>query len=430
MEYATKNAMTDNKAKKNRVAAGLRLLGGWVWVATRVTTRVAAHWLMASLRAFGKLVMTIWRLAAALDSALWRATKLIASKALEGLLYGLHLAGIALHNLFLWLPTRTGRAYSAISGVFLVLFSLAIIDELRSGPDLTATNASALRPPIDEDDPILARIEGRYVHLSEIEAAARAGGSLRPAETLTPETAFSRALVESYVEQRLLARAALDDGLHRTPSVSRRVNAARDRVLAASFVDLRIREAVTPESIERLYSAQAGVTRLGDEVRARHIVVADKEAAEEIMTLLIGGAEFAPLAREHSLDRATKSLGGEVGWFTKAMMTPAFADAAFATKPGEFATLFETEFGWHILEVMDRRSTQAVPIVDVRDGIENFLRLRTIDNLLRYLEEENQVIYFRPDAEDGDDDDPISPPDLSPPALREGDNPATDTPLR
>lgn len=430
MEPATNDAMTNNKAKKNRVAAGLRLLGGWAWIATRVTTRIAARGLMAALRAFGKLVMTTWRLAAALDSALWRATKLIAGKALEGLLYGLQLAAVAFRGLLLWLPTRWGRAYSAISGVVLVVAALWIVDELRSGPDLTATNASALRPPIDEDDPILARIEGRYVHLSEIEAAARAGGFLRPVETLTPETAFSRALVESYVEQRLLARAALDDGLHRTASVSRRVNAARDRVLAASFVDLRIQEAVTPDSIERLYSAQAGVTALGDEVRARHIVVADKEAAEEIMILLTGGAEFAPLAREHSLDRATKSLGGEVGWFTKAMMTPAFSDAAFAAKPGAFAPLFETEFGWHILEVTDRRSTQAVPMVDVRDGIENFLRLRTIDNLLRNLEEENQVIYFRPEPEDGDEADPISPPDLSPPALREGDNPATDTPLR
>ena len=424
--------MTDSKAKKNRVTAGLRLLGGWVWVATRVTTRVVARGLMALLRGFGKLVLTTWRLAAALDSALWRATKLVAGKALEGLLYGLQLAGIALQNLFLWLPTRTGRAYSAISGVFLVIFSLAIVDELRSGPDLAAANASALRPPIDKDDPILARIEGRYVHLSEIEAAARAGGSLRPAETLTPETAFARALVESYVEQRLLARAALDDGLHRTPSVSRRVNAARDRVLAASFVDLRIKEVVTPESVERLYAAQAGVTALGDEVRARHIVVADKEAAEEIIALLAGGAEFAPLARERSLDRATKSLGGEVGWFTKAMMTPAFANAAFAAKPGEIAPLFETEFGWHILEVTDRRSTQAVPIVEVRDGIENFLRLRTIDNLLRGLEEENQVIYFRPQAEEDAFESPpdLSPPDYSPPPLREGENSATDTPLR
>ena len=428
MEPATKPVMTENKVKENRAAALLRLFGGWAWTATRVTARLVAGGVMIVLRAVGKVAITTWRLAAALDSALWRATKLIAGKALAGLIYGLQLAGVALHNLFLWLPTRTGRAYSAISGVFLVIFSLAIVDELRSGPDLKAANASSFRPPIDEDDPILARIEGRYVHLSEIEAAARAGGFLRPGEVLTPDTAFDRALVESYVEQRLLARAAQDDGLHRTPSILRRVNAARDRVLAASLVDIKVNEAVTPESIERLYEAQAGVTALGDEVRARHIVVATEEEAREIIELLTGGAEFAPLARERSLDRATKSLGGEVGWFTRAMMTPAFSSAAFSTTPGEFAPLFETEFGWHVLEVVDRRPTKPVPIVEVRDGIENFLRMRTIDNLLRNLEEESQVIYFRPEEEE--DEESISPPDLSPPSLREGEDPAADTPLR
>ena len=419
--------MTDKKPQKNGAAAALRLMGGWVWVATRLATRVLVRGAIAAARGFGKLVLTIWRMAAALDSALWRATKLLAGKALEGAIYAGGVLAVAFRGLLVWLPTRTGRAYSSIAGVFLVIFSLATVDELRSSSNVAASNTAAQRPPIDEDDPILARIEGRYVHLSEIEAAARAGGFLRPGEVLTPETAFSRALVESYVEQRLLARAALEDGLQRTPAVSRRVNAARDRVLAASLVDRRIQEAVTPETVERLYAAQAGVTALGDEVRARHIVVASEDEAKEVLELLEGGAEFGALAREKSLDRATSSLGGEVGWFTHAMMTPTFADAAFSVSKGELAAPFASEFGWHVLEVTDRRPTQAVSIADVRGGIERFLRMRTIDTLLRELEEANQVIYFRPETEQSAET--ALPPDLTPPPLREGDDGVADTPL-
>ncbi len=420
--------MTESDGNKNRAAAVLRLLSGWAWVATRLTTRVVVTGLVTLLRGVGKIVITTWRMAAALDSALWRATKLIGGKLLEGVIYAAGILALAFRGLLLWLPTRWGRAYSAISGVVLVITSMWIVDELRSGPDLTTANAAAQRPPIDEEDPILARIEGRYVHLSEIEATALASGFLRPGEALTPETAFDRALVESYVEQRLLARAALDDGLHRTPSISRRVNAARDRVLAASFVDLRINEAVTPESIEKFYAAQAGVTALGDAVRARHILVATEAEAEEILALLTAGSEFADLARERSLDRATSSLGGDVDWFTHAMMEPEFSNVAFSTKPGERAAPFETEFGWHILEVTDRRSTQAVPIDEVRERIEKFLRLRTIDTLLSELEAASQVIYFRPEAEGSADLTP--PPDLSPPPLREGNDAGGDTPLR
>ena len=377
--------------------------------------RLAGGALMIALRAFGKFAMTTWRLAAALDSALWRAVKLLTRRALEGLAYAAALAAAAFRGLLLWLPTRTGRAYSALMGAFLIVVGLWMVDLFRAGPSQEAAGAALLRPPVDEQDPILARIEGRYVHLSEIEAAARAGGFLRPDEVLTPKTAFERGLVESYVEQRLLARAALDDGLQRSPGVARRVNAARDRVLAAAYMDAQVESAVTSETVERLYASQADVTRLGDEVRARHIVVADGAAAEEIAALGKSGADFAELARTRSIDRATAPLGGEVGWFTQGMMTPTFARAAFATKPGEVAPPFETEFGWHVLEVLDRRTTSAVPFSSVRDSIENFLRMRTIETALRTLEEKSQVVYFRPERNNA----PASstPPDLLDPDL-------------
>lgn len=383
-------------------------------VATAARAILAAA--LTVLRAIGKVIITTWRLAAALDSALWRATKLMARRALNGLAYVARLAGAAFRAFILWLPTRTGRAYSAMSGAFLVVAGLWIIDVLRATPSLDA-GSSVLRPPLDEEDPILARIEGRYVHLSEIEAAARAGGFLRPGERLTPRSAFERNLVESYVEQRLLARAALDEGLQRSPGVARRVNAARDRVLASAYMDAQLRAQVTPQAVERLYSRQADVTSLGDEVRARHIVVETGEEASEIIELLEGGADFAALARERSIDRATAPLGGEVGWFTRAQMTPVFSRAAFNAKPGEIAPPFQTEFGWHVLEVLERRSTNSVPLSDVRTAIEDFLRMRTIETSLRALEEKNQVVYFRPRAETRTTSEPpdLRDFDLTPP---------------
>ncbi|WDI30492.1 peptidylprolyl isomerase [Hyphococcus flavus] len=373
---------------------------------------------MMLLRAVGKIIITTWRLAAALDSALWRALKLLGRRALRGLDYAGRLAGAAFRGFVLWLPTRTGRAYSAMSGAFLVVAGLWIIDVLRAAPSMDGMGTATLRPPVDVEDPILARIEGRYVHLSEIEAAARAGGFLKSGEVLTPFTAFERNLVESYVEQRLLARAALDDGLQRNPNVARKVNAARDRVLASAYMDAQLQTEVTPQAVERLYTRQSDVTRLGDEVRARHIVVETGEEAAEIITLLEEGADFGALARERSIDRATAPVGGEVGWFTRSMMTPIFSRAAFNTEPGLRAPAFQTEFGWHILEVLDRRSTESVPFDDVRTSIEDFLRMHTIETALRELEERNQVVYFRPEVEFQTTSEP---PDLRDPEFVDGD---------
>ncbi|WP_425408053.1 peptidylprolyl isomerase [Hyphococcus sp.] len=382
--------------------------------------RAVASAILMALRGIGKLILTIWRLAAALDSALWRATKLFARRVFGGIGYALRLGGGAFRGFVRWLPTRMGRAYSSLMCAALIVVGLWMIDLLRAGPSFDGADSATFRPPVDEQDPILARIEGRYVHLSEIEASARAGGFLRPDEVLTPQTAFERNLVESYVEQRLLARAALEDGLQRNPSVARRVNAARDRVLASSYMDVRLRSEVTPEAVERLYNRQSDVTRLGDEVRARHIVVETGEDAQEIMTLLEGGGDFAALARERSVDRATAPLGGEVGWFTRAMMTPVFARAAFDTEPGEIAAPFQTEFGWHVLEVLDRRNTDSVPFSQVSAAIEDFLRMRTIEGSLRSLEEKSQVVYFRPRAEVQTTSEP---PDLRDPNLEVSDEP-------
>ncbi len=372
--------------------------------------RALAGAAMMLLRALAKLWLTTWRLAAALDSALWRAIKLIVRKTINGLAYAGMLGARAFRSLLLWLPTRFGRAYSAGSGVFLILAGLWIADELRSGPRVDDSGQLILQAPLDEEDPILARIEGRYVHLSEIEAAARASGVLRAGDILTPQIAFRRGLVESYVEQRLLARAALEDGLQRSPSVLRRINAARDRVLAASFMDSRLREQVTPQTVKQFYNAQRDVTVLGDEVRARHILVATKQEADAVVEALAGGADFGALARELSQDRATAPLGGEIGWFTRSIMTRIFSNVAFATTPGEVAAPFETEFGWHVMEVLERRSTKAVPYKEVRGEVEEFLRLYTIDETLAALAKESQVVYFRPPEKERE-------PDLSSPEL-------------
>ena len=350
---------------------------------------------MDGVRALGKLIATFWRLLGALDAALWNGIKLFSGAFYRSLKVVLKSIWRGLRDFAAWLPTRPGRAYSAISGIVLIIAGLWIADEVLLAPE-PYQQPGETRPaaPVDREDPILARMGGRYIHLSDVTIAAQSSGQLRDGEVLTPETAFSRGLVDSYVEQRLLASAATAEGLQRTATVARRLNAARDRILAAAYLQRRIDSAVTDEAVEALYRAQAGVTRLGDEVKARHILVGTREEAAEIMLALNAGADFAAIAREKSTDRSTAPLGGEIGYFTKDMMTPALANAAFATEPGEIAPPFETEFGWHILEVTDRRGTSGVSFEAVDDNIKRFLTMRTIEQTLDNLREEAKVTYY------------------------------------
>lgn len=373
------------------LAAGRAMLA-----AMRAAARLVWRAVVLTVWAIGKTIATIWRLAGALDAALWQGAKLIALRSGRILALTMRLALEASRDFLRWLPSRSGRAYSAFSAFVLVIALLWIADELSISRRDGAGPGEANRAPVDLEDPILARIEGRYVHLSEIEAAARAAGALREEETLTPQTAFERQLVEAYVEQKLLSRAAMDEGLQRRPDVARQIGAVRDRILAAAFMEERIKTAVTEEAIERLYRRQADVTRLGDEVRARQIVVATQEDAEAVLEALKEGASFEDLARNLSLDRSTAAFGGDLGYFTRDVMTPELASAAFTTPVGELAAPFKTEFGWHVLEVLDRRPTNGVPLAAVKDNIGLFLRRRTITRTLDELKDENEVVYYRP----------------------------------
>ncbi len=353
--------------------------------------------LQAVFRAFAKAVSTIWRLAGALDSALWRGAKLGAATTARAVGSSFEVASSAIGDVFAWLPSRGGRAYAAFSGVILVVAALWIVDEIRGAASQSAGFEAIFRPPEDAADPIVARIDGRFVHLSEIEAAAKTSGQLLEDETLTVEAAFARDLVDAFVEQRLLAKAAVEEGVQRNAEVAARLSAARDRILAASYMEAKIDAAVTPERVRRLYESQADVTRLGDEVRARHILVATEDDARAIIAALAAGGDFGAYARARSLDRATAPLGGEIGWFTRDMMTPTLGEAAFATPVGAVAEPFRSDFGWHVLEVLDRRPTRGVAFAAVEDNIKRFLTLRAIDDTLKSLKESGDVLYFPPD---------------------------------
>jgi peptidyl-prolyl cis-trans isomerase C len=360
-------------------------------------------------RLFGKCLATVWRLGGALESALGRGFTLVGKNVAAGLANGLGIFRRAVRDLFDWLPSNSGRAYSAFSGIVLILALLWIVDELRGAAAReTLSPKGALAAPIDINDPILARVDGRYVHLSEVASAARAAGALQPGENLSPGEAFKRDLVSSYVEQRLLARAATESGLHKEPDVARRLAAARDRILAAAFMEDRLAETVTDDAVKTVYDRNVDATRLGAAVKCRHIVVASEDEARAILQELAAGADFADIARARSLDRVTAPQGGETGYLTREQMTPVFADAAFSTAEGEIAPLFFTEFGWNILQVVDKRQSGGVPFAEVRDGIRRFLEKRAIENAVVNLQEESDVVYFPVDA-DGEVQVPAPP---------------------
>jgi peptidyl-prolyl cis-trans isomerase C len=120
-------------------------------------------------------------------------------------------------------------------------------------------------------------------------------------------------------------------------------------------------------------------------VRASHILIAvpaeatdaqraeRKALAENALKAVRSGGDFAGLARKYSKDPASAQRGGDLGFFPRGQMVPAFEAAAFSLAPGQISDLVETQHGYHIIKVTEKRPARVVPFVEAAAQIEQFL---------------------------------------------------------
>ena len=105
-----------------------------------------------------------------------------------------------------------------------------------------------------------------------------------------------------------------------------------------------------------------------DQVEASHILVKDEDTINKIYKQLQAGESFAKLAKENSID-PTGANGGQLGWFEKGRMVKPFEDAAFSTKKGEFSKPVQTQFGWHIVKVTDKKDAYEPEFKDIEKEV-------------------------------------------------------------
>jgi peptidyl-prolyl cis-trans isomerase SurA len=147
--------------------------------------------------------------------------------------------------------------------------------------------------------------------------------------------------------------------------------------------------------IVKLVDRRTGEQIMVDQTKARHILIKTNELITEedartrlaqLRLRLEGGDDFAALARTHSDDRASALEGGDLGWVSPGQMVPEFEQVMKQTPTGSISRPFESEFGWHILQVLDRRSY---------DGTEEVQRARARSVIHQRKSEEEQQSWLR-----------------------------------
>jgi parvulin-like peptidyl-prolyl isomerase len=121
---------------------------------------------------------------------------------------------------------------------------------------------------------------------------------------------------------------------------------------------------VRPQLAREKIAAQleAEVPARAEQVHAAHLLVATEDAAREALDRINGGEDFGDVAREVSTDTATAGTGGDLGWFPRGVMVEPFTEAAFALQPDEISEPVQSEFGWHVIKVLEREDDRPLTL--------------------------------------------------------------------
>jgi peptidyl-prolyl cis-trans isomerase C len=173
------------------------------------------------------------------------------------------------------------------------------------------------------------------------------------------------------------------------------------RLMVKKMIDQVIADKIqiTPEETKTFYDSNPSFFKAPERVRASHILVkldpnaseADKTSArkkiEGIQKRIQQGEDFAAIAKELS-DCPSASKGGDLDYFQRGQMVAPFEEAAFALKPGEMSAVVETQFGYHLIKVVDRKESGVIVYEEIKENIESHLRQQKVnEQYAAYIEQ-------------------------------------------
>src|SRR5271169_1151159 len=193
-------------------------------------------------------------------------------------------------------------------------------------PATPATPGAPALQAVPPGNPVVARVDGTELRLSDVEAAQQ---NLPPQAQKLPLAQIYPMLLDRLVDGMLITEAGRKEQLDRDPEVQDRLKRYEDRLIQEAYVTRALKQAGTEDQLRTRYQTFLKEKPPHEEVHASHILLATEAEAKSVIAELDKGADFAALAKKYSTDPAAES-GGDLGYFGRDDMVAAFADAAFA----------------------------------------------------------------------------------------------------
>jgi peptidyl-prolyl cis-trans isomerase C len=194
---------------------------------------------------------------------------------------------------------------------------------------------------------------------------------------------FRENILMQLVRSTVIAQLAKNKGYDKKPEIKSQQEILINNFLATIYLQKEVVEKITisEDKARAYYKDHPDTFTTPEMIRVRHILIKvepsapedekkkAKTKAEEVLTKLKGGEDFSKLASEASDDPGTKDKGGDLDFFPKGSMIPAFEKVAFSMKPGETSGLVETEYGYHIIKMEEKKDAFLEPYENIKDKV-------------------------------------------------------------
>ena len=243
-----------------------------------------------------------------------------------------------------------------------------------------------------QDEAVVAKIGERKITMSDFKRVVDYLDAERQ-KMLETNPQLKETVLRQFIQSMVISDLAKQKGFDRIPEIKNQLQFFSDNFLANEYLKREVAQKVTvsDDEVKTYYDSHKDEFKTQEMVKARHILVIvensasedekkkAKDKAEIYLKKIKDGEDFAKMAAEVSDDPGSKAKGGDLGFFPKGRMVKSFEDAAFALKPGETSGIVETQFGFHIIKVEDKKE----PTIESFDAVKERIKQKLAQDRTR-----------------------------------------------
>ena len=215
------------------------------------------------------------------------------------------------------------------------------------------------------NDKVLAKIGKETITESDLNTLTEAAPDAIKQSATSPSA--RRKWLDHLIDIYALSAAAESDGLSKTPEFQRLLKFAKKDILARAYFDKKFKAMPKPTEAEAkaYYNKNIARFRTPESVHLRHILVKTEKEAKDALAKLKKGANFSELASKISTC-PSKANGGDLDWMPRGKLVKAIEDVAFSMKKNEVTGPVKTKYGYHVVNLVDKRPEKVSPFNEVK----------------------------------------------------------------